>query len=124
MGAVKKIGRAVAKPFEKALGGVKDVIAPEIDTSAQEAAAREAAEAQRKAAEQQAQQARWQAEAAAQSQATMAQREQLQQSAVENQPFDEGEADVQVGDTSAESRRRRQQFSASGTSSSSPSIRI
>lgn len=119
-----KVLKKVTKPFEKVLGSVRDVISPEIDTSAQEAAAREAAEATRKASEQQAQQARWQAEAAAQNQVTMSQREQLQNAAAENQPFDEGEADIAVGDTGASARKRRQSFNASGTSSSSPSIRI
>lgn len=124
MGAVKKVGKAVAKPFEKALGAVGDVFAPEIDTSGQERAAQEAAAAQRQAAEQQAQQARWQAEAAANQQVTMAQREQLQQAAVEDEPYETGEADVAVGETPDTASRRRKQFSASGTSSNSPSIRI
>lgn len=124
MGAVKKIAKTVTKPFEKALGSVGDVFAPEIDTSGQERAAQEAAAAQRQAAEQQAQQARWQAEAAANQQVTMAQREQLQQSAVEDAPYEDGTADVEVGETSDTASRRRKQFSASGTSSNSPSIRI
>lgn len=124
MGSLKKIGRKIAKPFESALGGIKDVIAPEIDTSAQEAAAREAAAAQRQAAEQTAQQARWQAEAAAQRQATMMQREQLQQNVEESPPVDQGSADVRVGAASASSSTRRKQFSAADTSSNSPSIRI
>ena len=124
MGAVKKIGRKIAKPFEKVGGAIKGAVAPEIDTSEQEAAARQAAEAQRQAAEQAAQQARWQAEAAAQQQATMAQREQLQQSALESPTFEQEEATVQVGATDEAARRRRQQFSAAGGSSASPSIRI
>lgn len=124
MGAVKKVGKAVAKPFESVGRAVKGVVAPEIDTSAQEAAAREAAEAQRQAAAQQAQQARWQAEAAAQQQTTLAQREQLQQAALEQPPLTEGDANIQVGATDDSARRRRQQFSATGGSSSSPSIRI
>lgn len=124
MGAVKKVFKKVAKPFEKALGSVGDVFAPEIDTSGQERAAQEAADAQRAASEQQAQQARWQAEAAANQQVTMAQREQLQQAAVEDEPFDEGEADIAVGEADSTAAKRRKQFSASGTSSNSPSIRI
>lgn len=124
MGSVKKAFKSVAKPFEKALGGVKDAIIPEIDTSGQEAAAKEAAAAQRQAAEQQAQQARWQAEAAANQQVTMSQREQLQQAAIEDAPYEDGEADVEVGQTSDTASKRRKQFSASGTSSNSPSIRI
>lgn len=124
MGAVKKVARKVAKPFESVGRAVKGVVAPEIDTSAQEAAAREAAEAQRQAAAQAAQQARWQAEAAAQQQTTMAQREQLQQAALETPTFDQDGATVQVGATDDSARRRRQQFSATGGSSASPSIRI
>lgn len=124
MGAVKKIGRKIAKPFEKVGKAVKGAVAPEIDTSEQEAAARQAAEAQRQAAAQAAQQARWQAEAAAQSQATLMQREQLQQDALETPSFEEEEATVRVGAPDETARRRRQQFSAAGGSSASPSIRI
>ena len=125
MGGVKKAFKSVAKPFEKALGGVKDVLAPEIDTSAQEEAARQAAETARKQAEQQAQNARYQAEGAAQQMASQQQREQLQQAALEDgsQDFLDDSADVQVGEPSAPANRRKQ-FQASGTSSKSPSIRI
>lgn len=113
MGFVKKITDAVG-------------ITQEIDTSAQEQAAREQAEATRKAADQQAKQARWQAEASANQQATLQQREQLQQQAQESSPVEDlnESADIQVGDSGAEARRRRQQFSSSGTNSDSPSIRI
>lgn len=124
MGKVKKVGRKIAKPFESVGRAVKGIVVPEIDTSAQEAAAREAAEAQRQAAAQAAQQARWQAEAAAQSQTLVAQREQLQQSALEQPTFTQDQANVQVGASGDAARRRRQQFSATGGSSASPSIRI
>lgn len=125
MSAVKRVVRSVSKPFERVLGSVKDAIVPEIDTSAQERAAREAAEASRQAAERQAQEARWQAQAAANQQATAMQREQLQRDAEDaGPPVDEEAADVRVGDVGREARRRRESFSASSTSSNSPSIRI
>lgn len=153
MGFVKKAVKSITKPFKsigKELGragdnalGALGMGAPEIeiDTSAQEAAARAQAEAikrqeaaakkaaaeSQRAAQQAAQNARWQAEGSAQQFAAQQQREQLQQSALEDsaQDFVAEEADVQVGDTSPDIARRRRQFQAgSGTNSQSPSIRI
>ena len=154
MGFVKNTFKAIAKPFQsvgKELGRFGDSIiegisgdmpdAPEIDTSAQEAAlkaqtqaiksqeaaAKKAAAESRRAADRSAQNARWQAEGAAQQFASQQQREQLQQAAVEESgnDFIQEDADVQVGSSSSPDRaKRRKQFTASGTSSSSPSIRI
>ena len=154
MGFVKKAFKEIARPFEsvgKELGRFGDSMiegisgdigkTPEIDTSAQEAAARaqtkaikaqeaaakKAAEESRRAADQSARNARWQAEGAAQQFASQQQREQLQQAAVEegSDDFIREEADIQVGSSDLPDRaKRRKQFTASGTNSSSPSIRI
>ena len=154
MGFVKKAFKEIARPFEsvgKELGRFGDSMiegisgdigkTPEIDTSAQEAAARaqtkaikaqeaaakKAAEESRRAADQSARNARWQAEGAAQQFASQQQREQLQQAAVEegSDDFIREEADIQVGSSDLPDRaKRRKQFTSSGTSSSSPSIRI
>ena len=147
MGFVKNTFKAIAKPFESLASGVGDFIspdmpdAPEIDTSAQEAAlkaqtqaiksqeaaAKKAAAESRRAADRSAQNARWQAEGAAQQFASQQQREQLQQAAVEESGNDflQEDADIQVGSSSLPDRsKRRKQFTSSGTSSSSPSIRI
>jgi len=140
----ESVGKELGRFGDSMIEGISGDISPdmpEIDTSAQEAAlkaqtqaiksqeaaAKKAAEESRRAADQSARNARWQAEGAAQQFASQQQREQLQQAAVEESGNDflREDADIQVGSSDLPDRaKRRKQFTSSGTSSSSPSIRI
>lgn len=123
-GKIVKQATNLYKKIENPLTPIKAIrkaIIPDIDTSGQEAAIREAAQLQ-------AQQAAESARATANQQATASQREQLlAQRAEEENANAEDDADVRVGDTGTAdtARKRRQQFQGDTSSGSqSTSIRI